>query len=124
MNRSATAVVLSALVLPGAGQLYLNHIGRGLAFAGVSLVCLGVIVAETMQRASGLLATMEAEGEGALNAAQITAWVSQTTDDSSGTAMTLATLVLAACWLMAVVDAYRLGSRQPAGPGPEKKMTS
>ena len=121
MNRSATAVVLSALVLPGAGQLYLNHIGRGLAFAGVSLVCLGVIVAETMQRASSLLATMEAEGEGALNAAQITAWVSQTADDSSGTAMTLATLLLVACWLMAVVDTYRLGSRQPAGtPGPKK----
>lgn len=121
MNRSATAVVLSALVLPGAGQLYLNHIGRGLAFAGVSLVCLGVIVAETMQRASGLLATMEAEGEGAFNAPQITAWVSQTADDSSGTAMTLATLLLVACWLMAVVDTYRLGSRQPAGtPGPKK----
>jgi len=54
MSRSTTAVLLSALVLPGAGHLYLKHYPRGLALIAISLMwislmCLWVFVDRAMQ---------------------------------------------------------------------------
>jgi hypothetical protein len=105
MSRSTTAVVLSALVLPGAGQFYLKHYWRGIALAGVSLACLWGILDGAMQQASAVLVKLESEG-GALDAGQLSDLISQTSNSSGSTT---ATLVLAGCWLIGIVDAYRLG---------------
>ena len=108
MSRSTTAVVLSALVLPGAGHLYLKHYRRGIALIVVSLACLWVLVDRVMQQASAVLERMASEG-GAADAGQLTDWVTQASSSSGSAAVTVATLVLAGCWLVGIVDAYRLG---------------
>ena len=108
MSRSATAVVLSALVLPGAGHLYLKHYRRGIAFIVVSLACLWILVDRVMQQASAVLEQLEAAG-GAVDPGQLTDWAAQASSASGGTPATVASLVLAACWLVGIVDAYRLG---------------
>lgn len=113
MSRSTTAVVLSALVLPGAGQIYLKHYRRGIALIGVSLVCLWFIVAKAMQQASAVLVQLESEG-GALDAVQIANLASQTPGGSGSAAVTVATAVLAVCWVVGIVDAYRLANRKDA----------
>ena len=113
MSQSTTAVVLSALVLPGAGQIYLKRYQRGIALIGVSLVCLWFIVVQAMQQASAVLVQLESEG-GVLDASQITDLVSQTSSGSGSAAVTVATVVLAVCWVAGIVDAYRLGNKKDA----------
>lgn len=107
MSRSTTAVVLSALVLPGAGHLYLKHSLRGITLIVISLACLWIFVDRAMQQASIVLERLESEG-GALDAGQLSDLVTQT---SNGSGSTVATLVLAGCWLVGIADAYRLGKK-------------
>jgi hypothetical protein len=107
MSRSTTAVLLSALVLPGAGHLYLKHFPRGLALIAASLACLWFIVDGAMQQASIVLRKLESEG-GALDAGHISELVTQT---SGGSGSSIATSVLIGCWLIGIVDAYRLGKK-------------
>ena len=114
MSRSATAVVLSALVLPGAGHLYLKHRRRGIALIAVSLACLWVLVDRAMQQASAVLERVETAG-GALDPGQLSDWVSQASGSSESAAATVAALVLAGCWLVGGVDAYRLGRMTEKG---------
>lgn len=110
MSRTTTAVLLSALVLPGAGQLYMKHYGRGFALIGMSLACLWVLLDRAMQLAATVLGQMEADG-GAIDAGQITALVIQASNAAGSPLVTVATMVLAGCWLVGIVDAYRLGRR-------------
>lgn len=113
MSRSTTAVVLSALVLPGAGQLYLKHVCRGIALIGVSLVCLWMIVVQAMQQASAGLVALESEN-GALDATRIADVASQAASAAGSGAVSMATLVLAVCWIAGIIDAYRLGNKKDA----------
>jgi Mn2+/Fe2+ NRAMP family transporter len=111
MSRSTKAVLLSALVLPGAGQLYLNQFTRGIALIALSLVCLGVIVSRAIGQASAVLTNLELDG-GTSDASQISSLVNQASNGSDSSAVTLASLVLAAGWLAGIVDAYRVGRQQ------------
>lgn len=111
MSKSTTAVLLSALVLPGAGHLFLKQARRGIPLIVISLACLWVIANRAMQQASTVLERLESEG-GALDAGHISDLVTQTSNSSGGTASTVATLALAACWLFGTIDAYRLGRKQ------------
>lgn len=107
VSRSSTAVLLSALVLPGAGHLYLKHAARGMALIAVSLACLWAIVERAVQQASIVLDRLEA-GDVALDAGRIADLVAQT---SGSLGSGIATYVLIGCWLAGMVDAYRLGRK-------------
>jgi TM2 domain-containing membrane protein YozV len=108
MSRSVNAVLLSALVLPGAGHLYLKHYARGIALIAFSLACLWVIVDRAMQLASTILEQFESAG-GALDPGQVSDLVARASNSSGSS---VATLVLAGCWLFGMVDAYRLGRNE------------
>ncbi len=108
MSRSTNAVLLSALVLPGAGQIYLKRYRRGMVLIAISLACLWVFVDSAMQQAAAVLQRLELDG-GALDAGQLSDLASQT---ASGSGSTVATFVLAGCWLVGIVDAYRLGKNE------------
>lgn len=108
MRKSTTAMILSALVFPGAGHLYLKHVGRGITLIAISLACLWILVDRVMQQASMVLETLESEG-GALDAGRLSDLITQTSNSSGSTAVTVATLVLAGCWVAGVVDTYRIG---------------
>ncbi|MGA9991879.1 MAG: DUF6677 family protein [Thiobacillaceae bacterium] len=111
MKRSTTAVLLSALVLPGAGHLYLRHFRRGVVLMAISLACLWIIVDRTMQEASFVLDRLGSEG-GALDVGQISDLVTQASSSPGSTAATVAAFVLAGCWLVGMIDAYRLCKRR------------
>lgn len=113
MSRSTNAVLLSALVLPGAGHLYLKHFRRGIALIAISLVCLWIFVNRVMRQASTVLEKLESEGT-VLDAGQLSDLVTQTSNSSGSAAVTVATLVLVGCWVVGIADAYRLG--KSAGP--------
>ena len=110
MSRSTKAVLWSALVLPGAGQLYLKCSQRGIALIAASLVCLWVLVDEAVQQASSLLVKLESEGD-VPDAGQVSDPVIQASNTSGSSVGTVATVVLACCWLFGIIDTYRLGKR-------------
>jgi hypothetical protein len=112
MNRSATVVLLSALVLPGAGHLYLKRYSRGIALIAISLACLWVLVDRALQQASLLLDRLASEG-GVADASQLADLVTQTASGPGSLAVTAASLVLAGCWVIGIVDAYRITRTQP-----------
>lgn len=107
MSRSTTAMLLSALVLPGAGQLYLKRIFRGMVLIVVSLVCMWIIGDSMLQQASTVLDKLQS-GEAALDAGHIAELVAQT-PGSSGSG--IATWVLIGCWLGGLIDTYWLGKK-------------
>jgi hypothetical protein len=120
MSRSTNAVLLSALVLPGAGQIYLKRYRRGIALIANSLACLWVFVDSAMQQAAAVLQNLESGG-GALDVGQLSDLANQTASGSGSTVATVATFVLVGCWLVGIIDAYRLGKNENLkGPGAKR----
>lgn len=111
MSRSTTAVLLSALVLPGAGHLYLKHYPRGIALIAISLACLWIFVDRAIQQASIILDQVASEG-GAVDVGRLSGLVTQTSNGPGSLVVTAASLVLAGCWVIGVVDAYRIARNQ------------
>ena len=108
MSRLTTAVLLSALIFPGAGHLYLKRYSRGAALIAVSVACLWVIVDRAMRQATLVLDKIES-GEIVPEVGRISDLVAQTSNSPGSSLATVATLALAGCWLVGMVDAYRLG---------------
>ena len=117
MSRSTNAVLLSALVLPGAGHLYLKHYPRGIALIVTSLACLGVLVERAVQQASIVLEKLASEGD-AVDPGRLADVVAQASNGPGSLVVTVASLVLAGCWVTAIVDAYRLGKGQQGNKAP------
>ncbi|QLQ04171.1 MAG: hypothetical protein HZY77_16755 [Thiobacillus sp.] len=111
MSRSTTAVLLSAFILPGAGHLYLKHYPRGLALIAISLACLWVFVDRAMQQASLVLDQVVSEGA-AVDVGRLSELVTQTSNGPGSLVVTVASLVLAGCWAIGIVDAYRIARNQ------------
>jgi len=110
MSRSTTAMLLSALVMPGAGQLYLKHVLRGMVLIVVSLVCLWIIGDSVLQQATTVLNQLQS-GDQTLDPNHIAALVAQTPGSS---ASSTATFVLIGCWLGGMIDTYWLGKKTGA----------
>ncbi|MFH1818998.1 MAG: hypothetical protein ABIK08_13285 [Pseudomonadota bacterium] len=111
MSRSTNAVLLSALVLPGAGHLYLKHYPRGIALIAISLACLWVFVDRAMLQASIVLDQVATEG-GAVDVGRLSDLIAQTSNGPGSLVVTVASLVLAGCWVIGIVDAYRIARNQ------------
>lgn len=107
MSRSNTALLLSALVMPGAGQLYLKRVLRGMVLVILSLVCLWIIADSVLQQVSVVLAQLQS-GDLALDSTHIAALAAQTRGSPESD---IATYVLIGCWLGGMIDTYWLGKK-------------
>jgi hypothetical protein len=105
MKKPMTAALLSGLVFPGAGQLYLQHIARGFAFLVPSAIALTILFNNVLDRAQDLLTRIES-GALPLTADALTVAVAQQGDP--GWLPTLSGWVLLACWIASTIDAWRL----------------
>ena len=104
------ATLLSALVLPGAGHLYLKSRGRGLTFIALTLACLTIIIMDAVDKALIIVKQLDAEG-GLFNISRITELALQSSQNAYGGTVATAIFGLILCWLVAMVDAYRLGRK-------------
>lgn len=111
MSRSTTAVLLSALVLPGAGHFYLKRYARGSALIAVSLACLWILIDRALQQASVLLGRLASEG-GAVDPGQLVDRLTQSSNGPGGLALTVVSLVLAGCWVIGIVDTCRIARNE------------
>lgn len=110
MKRATKAALLSGLVFPGVGHLLLKQYLRGSILLLCSLATLWVLVDVAVQRAEGIVDRI-VSGEIAMDAGAITQAV---TDSSHGDGSFLGQAALIAfivCWLIGIVDSYRVGRR-------------
>jgi hypothetical protein len=107
VKQSTKAALLSGLVFPGFGHLYLKQYVRGVIIAGISAVSLYFIVSVAVDTAAEVMAKVQS-GEVPPDAAAITELVSrqsQATEASTN----MASMLLLGLWIIGILDSYRLG---------------
>ena len=107
MTKSVKALLLSALVFPGAGHYYLKKPLLGSLLAGVSLVCLYLLFTTSMEIAEGLSDKIQS-GEIPLDVNRLEQELTKKPAGESSV-INLSTYVLEACWLIGVADSFRVG---------------
>ncbi len=110
MRKSTKAVLLSGLVFPGTGHMYLKQRITGAVLACASLAAFYLIVSNLWGRAMQIVEKIE-RGEVDPDAAAIADLLSrQPSGDESQLSAAWAILIL--CWFVGIVDSYRRGRAQ------------
>lgn len=107
MTKATKAALLSGLVLPGAGHIYLRSYVRGAALLIVTALVLINLLQRAMQQANSIASNLLASGAADLDT--IVAQATAATSRIDSTPFDIGTLVLGACWLFAIIDSYRIG---------------
>jgi hypothetical protein len=111
MKKSSKAALLSGLIFPGIGHLVLKQYRRGWVLMLLALVALSVIVTRIFQRALSIVDRINS-GEISVDAGAIAEMVSSSTSGADSLVESTAMIVLVACWLVGIIDSYRLGAAQ------------
>ena len=111
MNNSLKGVLLSGLAFPGLGQVVLKHYKRGAALMLAFTVTLLAILIIAVQQASTILEKIDIEG-GAIDIDTISNAASQASTTSENYILKLLSWLLIFCWVIGVVDAYRIGRKK------------
>lgn len=113
MKRSVVATLLSGLVFPGAGQIYLGHRRRGWAIVLAVLGALCYFVYQAMGPVLALATEIE-EGRLELDPVLIAARLhEQSQGQLDNPMLTLAAVLIIGCWIGSCIDAFILGRRAP-----------
>ena len=122
MSKSTKAALLSALVFPGSGHIYLKRYIPGGVLIAAALAATYHIVSIAVQNALSIVEQIQ-RGEVSAEAISITELATQQSSASESQSIELATIVLILCWIIGIVDAYRLGQGQDrADKTTEKKI--
>ncbi|MGI9225002.1 MAG: hypothetical protein ACR2QX_11030 [Woeseiaceae bacterium] len=109
MKKSSKAALLSGLIFPGIGHFFLKEYFRGCALVVLSLAALSVVVMSAYQHAL-LVVDRIVSGDVAMEAGAIAQAVSDSTTAADSLVENAAVIVLVACWLVGIMDSYRLGA--------------
>jgi hypothetical protein len=110
MSNSLKGALLSGLILPGLGQVFLKHYIRGAALILAALVCLSSMVVKTMENALAIHEKLGLKG-GAISMSDISKAAAQASSTSDSLNFNFLALLLMLCWIIGVVDAYRIGKK-------------
>ena len=111
MKRSSKAALLSGLIFPGIGHIVLKQYLRGSVLMLFALVALSVIVTKIYQRALTIVDRINS-GDIPVDTGAIAEMVSNSTSGADSFIENIAVIVLGACWLIGIIDSYRLGVAQ------------
>jgi len=110
MKKSTKAALLSALVFPGIGHIYLKrHVHGMVLFAGAASA-IYYVVSVAVNTAFEVAEKIQS-GDVPLDMDTITGLVSQQSAGSEQSA-DFAMIALIACWVVGIVDSYRQGRAQ------------
>lgn len=110
MKQSLKAALLSALLIPGAGQIILKRYISGAFYALVALISLSVIVAEVLKLAHGISDHINSDAMQATSSGFIGA-VSAGFKVADMTLINTSFVVFLFIWLVSILDAYRVGNQ-------------
>jgi hypothetical protein len=114
VKKSTKAALLSALVFPGVGHLYLRKYKAGLLLAGVAFAAIYYLIAKAVGSAFEISEKIQS-GAVPLDAEAITKLVSQQSGGADAQMMNIATIALGICWVIGIVDSYRAGRVRKEG---------
>ena len=109
MNRSTKAALISALVFPGAGHIFLRKMLPAVLLTTVTFAAVYVLMSSVIQQAN-TIAEQILSGELQADIGSISNLVATPKDESS--TISLATLALGIAWVVGVFDAWRVGRSQ------------
>ncbi|QYJ78431.1 hypothetical protein [Shewanella acanthi] len=110
MKKALSAALLSALVAPGCGHYYLKHKRTALVFFVLAILSLGMLLADVHEVAQRIAidiqnGTIPMDTNAIMN--EVTAQTHSSMINSKGS---MYGFIL--CWLVAVLDSFRLGFKQ------------
>ena len=111
MNNSLKGALLSGVVFPGLGQVILKQYKRGIALMLIASVNMLLIIVKAVQQAFIILNKIELEG-GVINGSAISNAATQASTSSGSLIFNIALLLIILCWIIGVVDAYRIGKKK------------
>lgn len=111
MTQTIKAVLLSALLFPGAGQILLKRYVTGLALAGTALIALSVLIYRAIQDAEAIAAQI-LQGKIAPDTNAIIDALAQQRQHADSSMATLCTQLLIASWIISIAHAWWT-ARQP-----------
>ena len=111
MSKSLKAALLSALVFPGIGHFLLKKPVQGVLLSGVAIVCLYFLLTTAVEIAQQLSVKVQS-GEIPMDVEKISEMVSQQLVGSDDQRINMPSLLLVICWLVGVVDSFRIGRSQ------------
>lgn len=123
MRLSLKAALFSAFVFPGCGHFLLKRPFPGAVLVAVSVMSLWALISTALEKAEEISLGIQS-GEIPLDISRITAEVSKQVSGSNTQLADIATWLLLVCWLVGIVDAYRVGRVQdkalPGADNPSK----
>ena len=111
MKRSSKAALLSGLIFPGIGHIILKQYLRGSVLMFSALAAFSIVVTRVFQRALAIVDRVNT-GEIPVDTGAIAEMVSNSTSGADGFIENIAVVVLVTCWLIGIIDSYRLGVAQ------------
>ena len=108
MGNSLKAVLFSAFVFPGSGHLYLRKPFQGSLLVVVSIACITILLSIAMEKAQQISDKI-LSGEIPLDLNRITEEVTNHAAAGGTQWANISTYLLLVCWLIGIVDSYRLG---------------
>jgi hypothetical protein len=108
MSQSLKAALFSAFVFPGSGHFLLKKPVHGSLLAGVSILCIWALLSTALEKAQEISLKIQS-GEIPLDIGRITEAVSKQVVAGSTQLTDFATYLLLICWLLGIVDSYRVG---------------
>jgi hypothetical protein len=108
MKKSVKAALFSGLVFPGVGQFSLKRYARGLIFFAPAMTGLAFMLNNSIQKALSIVDKIE-RGEVPLDPDAIANLISATASRSESLMLAAAQWIIILCWIISIIDAYRLG---------------
>jgi hypothetical protein len=107
VSYSIKAALLSGLVFPGVGHLYLRRYLRGVVIAAGAAALSYFIISVAVDSAFDIAGKIQS-GDVPLNVESISGLVSKASQGNEHST-DIATMVLFALWVIGIVDSYRVG---------------
>ena len=111
MKNSLKGALLSGLVFPGLGQVFLKHYKRGFALMLTVLICVVAVVVKASQQAVAIIERIQSQG-GVIDMNTISNAATQASTASASLIINLLLLLIMVCWITGIVDAYRIGRKK------------
>jgi len=111
MKKSLKAALLSALVFPGSGHVYLKRYVAAFVLICASLSSMYYLVSRATEKALQVVESVQRTGV-PLDVNAVAEMVSQQSTGGESPFLNAATLTLGICWMFGIVDSFRIGAAE------------